>query len=699
MTFLFFSLSLSQVLKIMSVSNGECNKYALQGSFIVPKGEIPIVPPPSMEYATSILSSQTLNLIYTVNPMTSLPGQSAIVPNNQGLILWYPKRGTGEIYHMGIVPAGSQSYRDGAVKSNITVPSLTDNISQYRNSIGVTTPQRCGVGRFLYSKALALPRRDSQMNLTPDLSKEFSLAKTFQGRIRGSCKSIGQLVTQFNGLWSAAVFADSRDVAQNTDGTDCFSVQDMEAFSAGAKESTVNVPLMDDIVLLQGANIEEKFESPNALNHIQTDGGYAFVPPLSTGERTVEINMDNTLANGYYQINLFNGWYSPNGVQLEDSFNNIVTPAGNLLYSQGLINGGNQAASVIPPLSEGGIVEVDFNIGCYFKPSTIPNPAFGASELQFHSVVEHYFAFIEDSTSGELGYNVLRTTRSTNALPYNMQAAGISTIRAAPILQIGHRSNIQGEYVEQGGMKNLGKFIGCRVYACVSVNWLVLGPLAFANLTVTSEAPPSFSNEFILPQSSLPLPPNTAPSVTIYSRDANLHDAVGPVHVARYDNVGTSQMMVFTGLSNVQVVPKGSVMKYTKQQIGSHLTSSDVDFFPALSNLYKGKNEYSMVYSGTEYDRMCYSQVGPMTGDHVARLQESDPNVGVSLHNLEVDKTVGPGMSLVSNSRRDRNDVVTSAGAGAQFGSGARYTSASQFGAAGSFQNCDRNISALGNFA
>jgi len=618
--------------------------------------------PAPVMHPTAVYKKVDINANYRVKA-NIFPFGSEEVPSDVGLILWFPKNGADQIYHYGICPQGATSAR--WLSAGIADPgTLTINsLSGYRDSGGVVNS---GIATFHYRSALALPRLSTAAALTisPPLGDEFSRTRVFGGILECWSSTIGTTAAALNGNVSAAVISDTRDIAQNEDGTDCFSVVDLAQTCRIPREIVKEVSIASGVVMLQGGDLAKDYRPPDAINVDRLDASWQTnVAPSNVFSTTFQVE-------GTDQHNIASYWLSPYNVAQAEGFEGIYG-TGAYVHTDGVsLNGSIVAPVAIDPISEMGVIDIDVDIAVRATAFAV---AGNAALLQFTTVVEHFFAGIADDEAGTLKYQVLRSqsnSASMTGLALGLTApTGASAWKLSGLYQIGVHSSIKDNYIRQGGLRAMGKFIGAKVTVMCFTE-----VAAAAGSTITLEFGSSASSSG---QAGAGVPGSTldgvtGPVINVRAREINEDGECGPCHIIRYDQVGVDQNIRITGLLNTESVAKGGIAPYVQDSVMNSKLTADANIYPLVYMLYNGHTPFKCSWVREEWMAFVQSFVIPMSIESIADLGQDDPRVKAAADSAGFFSGLGGALG---------NLVDTVTGASGQFGgSGYGAQAAGQFG-------------------
>lgn len=647
--------------------------------------------PPSTNHPSAVYKKVTIDNSFTV-PVIPTTMIRQVEPGT-GLILWFPKLGVDSILHQGIIPKGTVCTRESGTSGygpdtvTLTINSLS-NSNQVLNAVG---PLRTGVTAFVFTRALSAPRLDAVIKITPNLGQSFSQTRAYGGIIRCWSDTVAAGNLNLTGTTSASVISDTRDICQNKEGTDAYAWADINQAARTVKEGTKEVTIMDGVCTIQGSDIPPDFESPDALNDVRINGGWDQPYQFSTVSRNLIFSAGGPVTNpsGHLQVPIFSAWYSPYGVNQEEGCGNT----GNGVAAYGSTGGilPNEAIP-LPILGETSTLKVKFD--CKINGSNY-NYSPGAAELHavtFDVVIEHFFVGIANSYGqspampvvGAPNIRCLRTVHSLTVHASDLDVMPQTTITSQldvknPI-SLSCVSDIEEEFIGQGGAALFGKFFGCKVFVCARAGpsnggsfdvELFSYDAALVNGPVT-DSPADFADQ------------HGGPQISFFASEINYPGTVGPCHIIRYDAVGQGQQVRINGMLNTESVAKGSLAPYVQDQVMNARIASDVNVLPLIWMLYNGASEFKMSWIQSEYDSWRMTQIRHMTAETLNDLADGDSRVKTSMEAAGLFSGIIGGLGNAIGGTLD--SVI---GASGQYGASAAaqygMTARGQFGASGQF--------------
>lgn len=654
--------------------------------------------PPSTNHPSAVYKKVTIDNSFTV-PTLAVGAVKQADPG-QGLVLWFPKLGVDTIIHQGIIPQNTACVREvgtfGYDDSNVTmgINSLS-NSNQTNAAVG---PLMTGVTAFVFTKALACPRLDAVIKITPNLGQSFSQTRPYGGAIRLWSDTVAGGNINLTGTATAAVISDTRDICQDKNGTDCYAWGDLNQAARTVKESTKEVSISDGVVTIQGSDIPPDFEAPDALNDVRVNGGWdqPFQFPTVTRSLNFASGGPDSNANGRLQIPIMSAWYSPYGVNQEEGCGNQGNGILAYGYTAGILPNN---AIPLPLLAETSTLKVKFD--CNISGSNYGFPP-GSAEIfgvQFDVVIEHYFVGISNSYGqnptltvvGAPNVRCLRTVHSTSVKAADLAASpapASSQLDAKCPMSLSCYSDIDDQYIGQGGAPLFGKFFGIKVFVCArafSTNGGTFDVELFSyNAAEKSNAASADSPSIFVDQ-------RLGPQISFFAHEINYPGTVGPCHIIRYDSVGSGQQVRINGMLNTESVAKASLAPYVQDQVMNARIASDVNVLPLIWMLYNGASEFKMSWIQSEYDSWRMTQIRHMTAESLNDLADGDARVKTSMEAAGLFSGIlgGLGSTIGGLGGALGGAIDNVIGASGQFGASAGsqfgMTARGQFGASGQF--------------
>lgn len=642
--------------------------------------------PPSVSHPSGVYKRVDVLQNFTI-PDALVPIVGA--KPSTGLVLWFPKRPTSSMHHMGIIPADYELVRSPDQANTFYSNSLT-NCAQVSNVPIVDGTLITGVFGFVFQNALAVPRLDLPLVASPALDKEFSLTRVYGGIIRSWSNSLPIGNTALNGNCSTATVSDTRDIAQSEDGSDAFAVVDMAQSARTIKDIAKNIRADIGVVNIQGPDISPTYEAPNSLNNVRIAGGWARPQQFPVITKNVSFTDDVTVAVGQFkQIPLFGAWFSPWGVQQKEG---VFSDFGSGSYSGNAYGIYPDAPLALPTMSEMGTVEVKINCGVRIR-NMVSNLDLNGYGIRFYLVVEHWFAGISNSATGQIMTKVLRTTQEIKGkildFAQSSSVANSSQLQQPDLNQLDHISNIDQEYIEQGGLDAMGKFIGNKILICCATGWAGVGN----NLTFTVDlmhegvqSAKTYSDPLLYNDTL------TGPSISFFASDINLEGNCGPCHITRYEEIGPGQNFRIQAMLNTESVAKGDLAPYVQDQVMNSRIANDVNVLPLVWIMFNGFSGWTTCFAADQYDDFVNEEIKPMTAESLVAMADGDPRIKTS---MAAAGLFGGILGALGNTVGGLADgALGILGATGQYGADARgqFGAAGQFGASGPFGNTGRLV-------
>lgn len=655
--------------------------------------------PPSTNHPSAVYKKVTIDNSFTV-PVLPTNALKQVDPGT-GLILWFPKLGVDTIIHQGIIPQHTVMTRQiGTMGYDPTTVTLT--INSLSNSDQVTDSPGAGqlitgVSGFVFTRALGVPRLDAVIKVTPKIEDSFSSTRVYGGQIGIRSDTIASGNLNLTGIASAAVIADTRDICQNKEGTDAYSWGDLNQAARTWKESTKEVTISDGVITIQGSDIPPDFGAPDSLNDVKCNGGWSqpyqypeIIQPNCNFNKGPQAN-----TGAQVQVPIMSAWYSPYGVnQMEGFGNNTAQGTTPYAFTAGILP---NDAIALPTLAETSTVKVKFEglLSCY-NPNLINLDA-NEFRLAFDVVVEHFFAGISNSYNqnpsfpivGTANVRSLRTVHTyhgtlVNFLGNPANTAATSQLSTQSPVSLSHISDIDDQYIGQGGASAFGKFIGCKIYVCCRAYAVPNGDTCTFTAQLFSYGP-NVRNAGTVDLPSAYGDVIEGPQISFFSQEINEPGACGPCHIIRYDAVGPGQQVRINGMLNTESVAKGSLAPYVQDQVMNARIASDVNVLPLIWMLYNGNSEFKMSWVQSEYEAWRLTKIRHMSAESLNDLADGDSRVQTAMEAAGLFQGIIGGLGHAVGGALD--GIIGAAG---QFGASAR----GQFGASGQFGDTPYNTAA-----
>ena len=599
--------------------------------------------PPPLQHPVSLYKSVTLENKFSISPIADTDDN---VKNDTGLVLWLTEDGVANIVHYGIVPADAQwPPRTSPVLPFDGVQSMVSGDTAWAIP---TVGSDYGIERFIFEKALAIPRIDEErLASNPNLAKDFSLSRGFGGRLRMRSATTNTNVSVLNGYLTTAVISDTRDLAQNEPGTDCFSTIELGQAARTTKEVVRNVEARHGVVTLQGPDIPSRYTQPNGFAIDTVNGGWQEIAStFAPIQRTVDVT-DHTFQP------LFAIWASPWGVQNQEYNSGSA-------YSSGSTFGISGPAVNIQPVSENCCLDVSLDYNCHTTAGG------STAEVNITHTVEWYFASVSNSQSGQIEIKKItkQVTRSMGVAAIEW-VGGLGQAFQTPGYRVDEVISPADDYYSKGGIKFWGKLMGVRV-----------GAQAYISVTATGSNC-DFKTNIV--------------SCKVRARDLFSDGATGPCHVIRYDDLGEGQNVIIDGWLNTENVAKGNLAPYVQNGIMYSNYDADANIYPLLYALYNGPSvNFKCSWDGEDYLRFIGNSATHITIDSLSQLAQDTKEVSTGaeaaglfsglggLLGSGIGSMLGDGQAggQIGSVIGGLGDALTGGLAAGQFGGGA----AGQFG-------------------
>lgn len=613
--------------------------------------------PPPLQHPASLYKSVTLENKFSVAPIVNTEDY---VKNDTGLVLWLTQDGVANIVHYGIVPAEAQwppSTSPALAFVGNGEQSLLSGSTLFARP-AITSDY--GIERFFFGKALCIPRIDEErLAINPNLAKDFSLSRGFGGRLRIRSSTTNQNVTVLNGYLTTAVISDTRDLAQNESGTDCFSTIELGQAARTTKEVVRNVEAQRGVVTVQGPDIPPKYSQPNGFAIDTINGGWQEVATTANAlSRSIDLGETNPGAGEGTLQPLFGIWASPWGVEIaEYNGASAYVPGSHF----GLIGGPVKVDAV----SENCCLDVALDFNVYSSAFT---GAAAPVEISISHTCEWYFASVGNSLTGDIQIRKIvkqvTNTMSVGSIQFNSQTGQLFR---TPGYRVDEVISPADDYYSAGGIKFWGKLMGVRIGAQLYVS--AAGAAGVACDVTTNII-----------------------SCKVRARDLFSEGATGPCHVIRYDDLGEGQNVIIDGWLNTENVAKGNLAPYVQSGIMYGNYDADANIYPLLYSLYNGPStNFKCSWSGDDYLRLIGDSASHITIDTLSKTAQDTKEVSTGAEAAGLFSSlgglVGSGIGgLLGDSNAggaigsmlgDVGDALTGGIAAGQFGADAM----GQFGA------------------
>jgi hypothetical protein len=230
------------------------------------------------------------------------------IPANSGLFLFFPGRGI-DVYRCSRVPAGTVD----VIRNAPPLGSLTD-INLVRilypgwgaGTGGAVVPTELpqigyDIVSFTYNKELILPysaqyQPSSQVQITPPLAEQFARTRFISGGFSIVSETISAGNIPLTGEVSAAVLADTTDIAQD-DNSEAFSIAQCSQACITRKDAIEGIKAFEGIVTIAGPDVQQALAVPDKDILDYTNGDTAlseFTGPFSVA---LQLGMLTTTGN------------------------------------------------------------------------------------------------------------------------------------------------------------------------------------------------------------------------------------------------------------------------------------------------------------------------------------------------------------------------------------------------------------------
>ena len=535
--------------------------------------------------------SNTLKVVQFPAPYTP---QEVVADSGTGVILvdWKRAPSTG-FYHMGILNAGGLWDHTTASGAG----SDLRNFVSYSNQVNL----RSGIHQIQNSKACALPYSKASGRqlrvLSTNIARDYMFARNYSGRLSIISDTVQLNAAVAAGNVTASVINDTQSVAQNADGSDCYSVSDIVNGARWKNETVQAYSLMDGVTILQGPDIPEELGPIDQVNRNFTDGAWQSIAgQVGFDVRRIASTALNpaTTGAGGYNAPAFGFWISPSGWTVYDQL------------ADSLINGYN-VNNAVPQIPEMSMLSVRIRAPFWLTSST---NAMWTNDNGYTAtlVIEHVFASL--GPNGELRLDSIADVKqcgngTMNSLLLGQAFAG-QNIRAinsnAGMIDV--TSDPRSEYIRRRNNGNdPGKYIGSKVNFFFMPVWSTnTGPTATLYIGGNDAYAASTHCENI---------------VEVCAVDVNT-DASGPFDVIRYDDVAIGQNIRINTCINIETVARAAFSILSPSDM--YDTCYDFNIYALLNSLYFGpQTDFRCVWTNANYRKI----LGKLQNWSITDLQHS----------------------------------------------------------------------------
>lgn len=620
--------------------------------------------PPPYLHLPAAYKKVDVNLTFTVSED---PVDTNAVPTSTGIILWLPEDGVGSIYHYGIVPQNHVS-NEGVLGNGLS--SVSSAGSSDTQLFPVAARWGFDLGplsnlqpyQLNYTRALCVPRIETgySLKISPDLAEQFSFSRCYGGLLEMYSSTVAAAGNVLNGLATTAVISDSRDIAQNDAGDDCFSVVKLQQQARTTKEIVSEEAIYNGVVSIQGPDIPDKYKPPNSSDVDEILGGWqvydGFSPKVPANVATA---VGSNIPVGQA---LFGAFASPWGVTLQEPGQSN----GNQTTSPAYANGALKNNIAIDQINETGILDVDFR--GHFKFAQL-SPSFQPITCMLVFEVCWLFASISNNKAGTVTYQSIKKKQTVTGKARDVYF-GAGNGQAFQVIEnetgwsVGGEFSCAPQYYGGGGMKEYGKFVGVRVSAMISFD-----PQQFSGAGIV--AGDLFQGEIAID------------NLAFRAREIEKPGKVGPCHILRYEQVGEDQTMRITGILNTESVAKGGLAPYIQGDVMAQNYSTDLNVMPHMYALFNSPapaaDFFRCSWRRLDYENAQKTIFNMLDLGHINDISLGDRNVRSSseaagtMTGLGSIAHLGTTLGTIHNNFRD-----AMSGASGQFGSSG---SSGQFGA------------------
>lgn len=522
--------------------------------------------PPNMFNQTTFPKAVSVSGNWVIRADSAITGP---VKDQDSIVLWQTQHGAADIRRFGIVPAGTSL----PVTSTppVWVGSSSSNVEL--------------VTGFTFDQELALPYSNEsglQVQISPDLSKDFSVVRTYAGMINLLSDSVPIGNTALTGRFAGGTINDIRDIQQTTTGA--FPEAALQQQTVTAKDGIKGIGVSEGIVAILGPDLNPTFSAPTAWS------------TRYYGQADIE----KIAFNGYNKLDNppipNNAWVLPFGSVFLSPIEgfNCVTPFRGDTY--------NLKMGQLPNASR-------VRIHSAFPPVAVYNGGAGRIMVNVSYYAVHYFAHVDANGMVVISNDV----PPQNA--FKAQFAANITVQPRAALHAG------GSFLQEVEVGNNSTIPSCSVtfdVDLVSNDKTYVGSLVFA-LSCDIDPPGGAATSYYTYPTELPW------TFNIEALDLYNSGQLGPTRVLRWDNVSPGQEMKLDGVLLAQCVPEGQIAPFVSptaqmQQVALHL-----NVFPWMNAVYNGTGPLRRIWPGREYVRMVnlLRDTGVIDGTKIAPEDEN----------------------------------------------------------------------------
>lgn len=530
------------------------------------------------------------------------------IPTQTGLIVWLPQRGCGSMWRMGIVPSGKVSNSGVNGLSQVTA-ELTQ--IQWNGQVALPYLQNTTTG--------------DQLKFSPDLASNFSRARIYAGKVTVLSDSVPIGNTVLNGVLSASVVSDSRDVdfVQQGNTISSFPIDAIVQKAITEKEALKQQKIADGITTILGPDISPFFEAPEQdivdCFHSEFLTSQPALFPASTNPHSAGASIG-------INVPLMTTWFSPlpTTVTSTNATHNNVT---------------------LPNINLTGVLDIE---GRAQVKMTAGGGAATSDAYDFRVWATHVFAGI---ASGHKCQFTIFDELVREAVFHDItEVSGVFkdiTFRTAP-------RKLMTSYV------TVGRYIGT---------------FFSYNLVMTSNVGGAAANNNTL------LLFNAAPDYRIGAHDISKHGNKGPIHIIRWDNASNGQNMRVDGEVFAECVPEGDITAFTQSMAQTTDATYNVNTLPLINALYDMMGTpFRRTWNTVDYKAFIADIDKYLTPTMLNTYNTANQNVKGAVESAGLFGGLLSGVGHLVGAGID--DVFGTSG---KFGAGGQFGCAGEFGAGGQF--------------
>ena len=494
------------------------------------------------------------------------------IKDNSGLLIWSVCDGVADIQRYGIL-------RD---ETNVSLTVLSDASSIGIAQGGPIIPTLDG----LTGLELAVPVLGS-IEIAPDLGQQFSVCRTYAGRLSLISDAVPIGNTALTGRFAAGSISDMRDLIPVNQAV--FSETDLVQQSITGKDGIKGVKVDQGIVTLLGPDLNPAFSAPDRNTTIYA--GHSDREVVSTtiqgGQVTgVTLLRDNFVSLLQYAFTqpVFFTPYAPLTVSFLQSGNPYILLA-------------QTAQMSMLPLK--GRASLQIQRGAVTMRIGNSAHAYGPFTWGLQTVATHVYLSTDENGSANVSFGSSATVEQSSAVSTNVPS-GNTTQQLFPPVSL----SIPSE-VDAGG--TAGLYIG----TIVNVKMQILE-------TTLTGTPQTDIPDFVLAFDKYDI------SATITAEDIYDSGKLGPTRVLRWDNVSNGQTIKLDGIILAQCVPEGNLAPFVVPSAQLNPEYMQLNVYPWVSKLFNGTSEFRRNWRGTEYQEFIQDRVRELRSRGIKGLEDME---------------------------------------------------------------------------